>query len=574
MANKKNNQLPPVKDPNPTRLRQAIMNIKRRRGHSKASLKKDEVNRQVFTLVWNWLDNNGRFLKAEDEAYWFSNLDHHLYRVDPNSEIWRVLMAKNFDINVADDEYRFVAHQIRYKILGESEKAEVHIFSHYDPDNNKLYVSSFDGKMYRLDGKDIKHINNGEDGVLFLDHPTYQPYEADFENSSSTGIDKIIEGITFDEANLSSSQQRLVFKTWFLSMPFTSLLPTRPLVLMVGIKGSGKTSIFRRILRLLFGSDVDVLIMNKSKPDAFVAATSSQFLTVWDNVDAKVTWLNDLLATASTGGKYSLRKLYTTNDEYYTKTKAHVGLTARTPKFNRDDVADRMLILHVDRIKDYKPECQLLSIIDKNRNVLMGEYLTNLNRIVKKLASRNINAISNFRMADWALLGLEISEAFGLQAEFQECLDKITKEQEAFSLEDDPLCVVLRDMIEKGMNLDNSSSKPKRFTAGELYRKLEYLADDLGIKWSYPHSLALANRLSQVQEALGHVLGIKINKQKGHNNQFLYEFGGVGGVNSNSSVVVQSKSNIEKVTESNTPHSPASNRTRIMGPTFEEARSI
>jgi hypothetical protein len=34
-------------------------------------------------------------------------------------------------------------------------------------------------------------------------------------------------------------------------------------------------------------------------------------LTVWDNVDDKVKWLNDHLATVSTGGLYTLRQLYT-----------------------------------------------------------------------------------------------------------------------------------------------------------------------------------------------------------------------------------------------------------------------
>ena len=74
-----------------------------------------------------------------------------------------------------------------------------------------------------------------------------------------------------------------------------------PLLAMIGEKGSGKTSVLRRIGQLLFGPKFQVMGMSH-EPKDFDAAVTSEAFVVIDNADANVPWLDDKLAVVATGG--------------------------------------------------------------------------------------------------------------------------------------------------------------------------------------------------------------------------------------------------------------------------------
>ena len=64
---------------------------------------------------------------------------------------------------------------------------------------------------------------------------------------------------------------------------------------------------------------------------------------------------------------------------------AFVGITSRTPHFRREDVADRLLLFHVERLKTFGAEGELLSELTAQRNVLMTELIGQLQRVLAAL---------------------------------------------------------------------------------------------------------------------------------------------------------------------------------------------
>jgi hypothetical protein len=151
------------------------------------------------------------------------------------------------------------------------------------------------------------------------------------------------------EEFLTRADQQWLFRSWLHATLFPELFPTRPILAMIGTMGSGKTSVLRRIGQLLFGPKFQVMGMSDDPKDFDAAVTGEAFVAV-DNADADVKWLDDKLAVVATGGTLKRRVLYTTNQLVEFPITAFVGITSRTPHFKREDVADRLLLFHVERL--------------------------------------------------------------------------------------------------------------------------------------------------------------------------------------------------------------------------------
>src|SRR5207248_1086051 len=134
--------------------------------------------------------------------------------------------------------------------------------------------------------------------------------------------------------------QQWLFEMWLRSLLLE--LSERPLVLLYGVPGSGKTLALQRVKKALFGESMDV--DSASSEDAFTAAVSNSPLVVLDNIDRSYSkWLADNLAKASTGVSFTKRALYTTNTLVTFPARAALALTAFAPSFieNGPDLADR-----------------------------------------------------------------------------------------------------------------------------------------------------------------------------------------------------------------------------------------
>lgn len=472
-----------------------------------------DLKKKGFFVV----DDNGYY-------YWFHDKEKRLLLFSdsqsPSAHDPRFLsiIEDNYQINASETEFKHLVESLRTEAELRGKRSHVYRFARYQ--DGKLYVSRFNGQVYRLDGEKIDLIPNGEDGVLFYDDRDWTPYQYLGDQEGRYLYPLLVDPVSFStDAQLTQGEQKMLYLLWLYSLFFESLAVTKPILLFLGEKGSGKTSTLRWIIKWLFGPNCDVHSLVKQKEDGFIATVTSSYLAVFDNVDARVPWLNDHLATLATSGEMTLRKLYTTNEKVTYHPRVFLALTARTPQFKRDDVVDRLLLLRVNRLESFKSEKKLLEERLEARDRLWTEMLNDLNQIVKALQEDNETLTSAYRLADWAELAWKIAKTQGLGQDFLDTADKLETEKSSFLLEDDPfyLCLDMWLAENEGREVDIQT----------LFNELKQIAEDNSITWTYESTRSLAQRITRIKDNLKDFLEVEVKSSrvgKGKSLKNVYRF--------------------------------------------------
>jgi len=482
------------------RPRLAIIKIRSLKGvplHLRRSL----ISRLVIII----LIKAGNFVKNAEGRFYFHSATKQLLELD--SFEFGALFSDIFGINPTEPEYKFTLADLNTEAHLRAKESQIYRLSFYDKKNNLLYVDRFDGNIYRLDGKKVELVDNGTDGIVFTKQATWEPYQY-IDGSSSDGLFSrlLVDDIPFEKdtfAPIKADEQRIVFALWIFSLFFESLLPTKPILAFIGEKGSGKTTALRRVLRFMFGNRVDVIGLERGKEDAFIATITHNFLVVFDNLDGKIPWINDRLALASTSSSTQRRRLYTTNDVATFEHRCFIGLTSRNPQFKRDDVVDRLILLKVERLGDFRPESKMMQLVISQRDTLWTEIINDLNTILSYLPAISGGPKTKFRMADWADLCWRIAQSQGIADVFDNILKKLSNEQAKFTLEDDPLYISLVLWLEKQDNVG------REVDAKTLFNELSNIAESEKLDWNYKSTISFAKRLTNINSNLVQVLGAK-----------------------------------------------------------------
>ncbi len=73
-----------------------------------------------------------------------------------------------YGLTKSEKQWDYLLEFLKTEAIQRGEKTKVHRFARYE---NNVCTSRFDGYVYRLDGKNITLIPNGEEGMLFLNKP-------------------------------------------------------------------------------------------------------------------------------------------------------------------------------------------------------------------------------------------------------------------------------------------------------------------------------------------------------------------------------------------------------------------
>lgn len=415
-----------------------------------SGLNRSQKNRMISEIIISDLWRTGRFLNAAPYRYYFLWEIRKLFDLD--SFEFRVFVREEYGVNYSQAEWRYLIAELYAETHSRGLECDIHNFAFFDPVSSRLYICN-GRQVYRLDGQNIESVDNGTDGVLFLTKAgskhSFEYLNRDHKHDWLSSL--ILERVNFSaessQQGLTVEEQREVLRIWLLSLFFESLLPTKPILVLVGEKGSGKTTILRMIGRLLFGLDFDVAAIRRDKEDAFDTAVTHSYLVAWDNVDGKIGWLNDKLAICATGHKLRLRRLYTTNELFEVQTRCFLALTSREPEFKRDDVADRLLILRLKRLQKFQPERVLIQDALNHRDEFWTQLLNDLNVIVRGLSHTSALQGNQHRMADWADLGYRICQTQGRAESFKGILRKLDTERADFLLKGDPIFEALMEWV-------------------------------------------------------------------------------------------------------------------------------
>lgn len=464
--------------------------------------------RNVAEKVREDLSSRGVFYRTSGSAdlLYFHKSERELYSL--GSIEFRALCGELYCINGKEPSWGYIIEHLHSYCLRHGELTEFYQFARFQ--SGKLYIHAGGQKVLRLNGMTIDTIDNGDDGVLFERNMSLAPINPDFTFEGSPVKDYLV-----NVANAVDIDRLALYEIYIYSLFFESILPTKPIVLFTGPKGSGKTSAGRSLKRALYGSETNVDTGLTSKEDAFWAAICHNYLVCIDNVDTLVTWLADALATVATGGTFKRRKLYETNTLVEYLPRCFTMITSRNPQsFTRDDVVDRLLLVEVKRRSDFIPESQLLSQLDKKHDQIWGELVTNLNKMILELAIPVEKESLSHRLADWARLAILFAPLLGIK-NIKDKLKAMETSKVGFALEDQPLAQGLDEWITNNPQHDFIAS-------GELYHQICLMYEAKGQKFDIKSVTQFGGYLKNLRPELETLF--KISEKAGPSNKKLFKF--------------------------------------------------
>ncbi len=417
-----------------------------------------EINGEVAEIVIEDLNDRGQLYFERPATFFFDEEAKSLLEIDPDNPEFSLRLAK-YGLVLSETIFRYVTHRLRNEALVHGKSVRIYRLAHFDAKTSTLYLYNHAQGIYRITADRIELVHNGTDGVLFLDDRKSAPFAIKPLEAEPSLLNSIIfDKINCTEDRLTAAERRLLTRYWFYAVFFEDLMPTKVILAFIGPKGSGKSITARKFGLLLFGPAFNVMPLTSDARDFDAAATASHFLAI-DNADSKNEWLNDRLAVVATGGSIKRREYYTTNRMVEYPARCFLAITSRTPHFRRDDVADRLLIVKVDRFENFVSEKDLLAEVIENRDALMSEVVYELQKVIRALQNaQGAPEAREFRMGDFADFALKIAAAEGREDEVRDALRKLAREQSAFALEDDSLLHLLEVWVEAnpGQEISNS----------------------------------------------------------------------------------------------------------------------
>jgi len=469
------------------------------------------------------------YRNSRRKTYYFFNKREKIL-IDTDSEDFKYFLVNRYGL--LDKDLKEIIRAIQAAICVVGEEIEPHNLSFYDKENHVLYVSNHDNQIYRLDGSRIELVDNGTDGVIFKYRSDYSPFRIDegrlneapkyfargfswrrFATSHSLVSRHLIDRTSFsteETRGLSVEEQKYILTIYFYSLFFESLQGEKPILCFVGVKSSGKSFVATCIGKLLFG---DAFFPNHL-PDSvrdFKVMLSENSYVVFDNLDSSINQFMDAFCAAATGAEISSRKLYTDREEIKSKPRVFIVITSREPKFRRDDLVDRLVLLNTEHVREPMSRSALFKELATNRETILTEVLANLNSIVRLLKrTSGLNPPCVFRIADWELFGRRIHNRHSCPR-FIEILKKMNREKSKFGLEEDPLYLLLKTLVYGGRTeiVDKSAS--------ELYQELVQIAEVMKVKdfeTRYKSPVSLGRRLANIKDELNNEFDFQIRTER------------------------------------------------------------
>jgi hypothetical protein len=469
-----------------------------------------EKKRIISALVLKDLEARGAIIRTNDDSlYFFEREKKTLFAL--SSEDFRSPLAARFDLNSTEDESRFVERAIATHGMTAGQQAAVHRLTFWDRLTRTLYVFLGNGIMAKFDGESITTIDNGVDGVLFLNDKTFEPVTP----TTSHGTNPFHE--VFGGLNLAGDEQQqrhmlALLKVWLLSVFFLHALPVRPIVGLIGEQGSGKTTLGRRLGLVINGPRFDVgsFRSDTTGEQDFLASITSRRFAVFDNADARITWLADHLAKLSTGAEIQRRRLYTTNDLVTFKPDCFLMLTSRDPRWKRDDVSKRLLPIRMDTIAGAKvPEGRLQQHIIERRPEIWGALFNMLNTIVAALRVDDGSFTSKHRLADFHWFGRLAASALDVAGDFEDAMTSLDETQTDLLADGDERLDLFQAWLD---------TKPddweETLTSAEIHTALRKL--HIGNDRDYPfrNATALGTWLGRHKEMVAHKLKVVVTPKR------------------------------------------------------------
>lgn len=204
-------------------------------------------------------------------------------------------------------------------------------------------------------------------------------------------------------------------RSWRLILAWLvqALMPTGPypVLTLLGPQGSAKSTTQRILRGLVDPSSVTLRGVPRDEHNVFIDAKSSWAISL-DNMDTLPAWLANVLCRLATGGGFSVRQLYTDNEQVLFDSMRPVLLNGIADVINRPDLLDRALIINLTSVEGrVKPEKILGAEVEAAKPGILAAFFDAIATGLGEVDGVKLERLP--RMADFARWGIATEKALG-----------------------------------------------------------------------------------------------------------------------------------------------------------------
>lgn len=455
--------------------------------------------RQILDVVKFVMQHTGRFCKVVAGLPYFVPEDTgRPIALTPGSEYLRALLHLKYGINSADPEYKYIHDGVIDEGITIENEIQESTLSFYI--NKTLYLHSGRREVVQVSANGIKKTTNVECGVLFPWHEIFEPFDVDLD-VHDVDWGEIVFGDLHNTTNMAPNHARALLKSWLIFSLFRSQISTRPILAFFGPPGAAKSTIPHRIYALLYARRLAVGGVTGAAD--FDTTCSKLPIYCIDNLDTYVGWIIDKLAQAIGNTDIVKRKLFTDVDMIRLRRQAMIIVTAHQPKFTREDVTSRLLLITLDQIAKDKllGETAMIDRIIRYRPLLWGAILHDVQKVLQ--TEEFTESTVKWRIQDFATMGEWIATALGFQDDFNAGLASLLNTQAN--------TIIQQEELLSAALMEIAKLNPPLMSAQELWDRIlvQVGANQASFVRTYKNQIRLTQKLITMKSALDAIVVVE-----------------------------------------------------------------
>lgn len=270
----------------------------------------------------------------------------------------------------------------------------------------KLYYKCTNTEILRISAKGIASSESYPNVYFWNDEVEAEQVEPDLTAKPKDLIPLLRQVFRISE------EHELLFAALLLAFFDPDLVS--PILVLLGSRGTSKTTTSKQICSLVSPTKVNPLVAFPSKEDALLAQLTNSYIAAFDNVAFPINpRFADILCQHVTGSTYAKRKLYSDNEKLLIPLQGKSILNGIDEIASKDDFAERCCVVNLAPIppEERMTDTQVKKRFEKVKPLLLGSIFNTLSAILA-----NTNTFSDFkkpRMAEFFIFGLKAMEAIG-----------------------------------------------------------------------------------------------------------------------------------------------------------------